>query len=88
MLYDLAGQVVKHLKSYLSNENDVLNVLQYHQQQLAALATSCQALEDSQLWRMTRMLHRAWCRLSGNPGHRTPLEHMQMILRDHKPRGG
>ena len=62
--------------------------IQQYQQQLAALATSCQALEDSQLWRMTRMLHRAWCRLSGNPGHRTPLEHMQMILRDHKPRGG
>lgn len=40
MLYDLAGQVVKHLKSYLSNENDVLNVLQYHQQQLAALIHS------------------------------------------------
>lgn len=40
MLYDLAGQVVKHLKSYLPNESDVLNVLQYHQQQLAALIHS------------------------------------------------
>ena len=40
MLYDFAGQVVKHLKSYLPNEGDVLNVLQYHQQQLAALIHS------------------------------------------------
>ncbi len=35
-LYDLAGQVVKHLKSYLADEGDVLNILQYHQQRLAA----------------------------------------------------
>ena len=36
LLYDLAGQLVAHLRSYLSEE-DVVNVLQYHQQQLAAL---------------------------------------------------
>jgi len=35
LLYDLAGQLVKHLHSYLSAE-DTINVLQYHQQQLAA----------------------------------------------------
>jgi type III restriction enzyme len=35
LLYDLAGQLVTHLRSYLSEE-DVVNVLQYHQQQLAA----------------------------------------------------
>lgn len=39
LLYDLAGQLVKHLRSYLS-EDDVVNVLQYHQQQLAALIHS------------------------------------------------
>jgi type III restriction enzyme len=36
LLYELAGQLVKHLRSYLS-EDDAVNVLQYHQQQLAAL---------------------------------------------------
>ena len=35
LLYDLAGQLVKHLRSYLSEE-DAVNVLQYHQQRLAA----------------------------------------------------
>jgi type III restriction enzyme len=39
LLYDLTGQVVRHLRSYLS-EADALNVLQYHQQQLAALIHS------------------------------------------------
>jgi type III restriction enzyme len=39
LLYDLAGQLVKHLRSYLSEE-DAVNVLQYHQQQLAALIHS------------------------------------------------
>ncbi len=39
LLYDLAGQLVQHLRSYLS-EDDSLNVLQYHQQQLAALIHS------------------------------------------------
>jgi type III restriction enzyme len=35
LLYKLAGQVVNHLKSYLANEDDVTNVLQYHQDKLA-----------------------------------------------------
>lgn len=35
LLYDLSGQLVKHLHSYLSEE-DTINVLQYHQKQLAA----------------------------------------------------
>ncbi|MBI3042757.1 MAG: DEAD/DEAH box helicase family protein [Betaproteobacteria bacterium] len=35
LLYDLAGQVVAHLKSYLS-EDDTRNVLVYHQKQIAA----------------------------------------------------
>jgi type III restriction enzyme len=39
LLYDLAGQLVKHLRSYLSEE-DAINVVQYHQQQLAALIHS------------------------------------------------
>jgi type III restriction enzyme len=34
LLYNLAGQLVKHLRSYLSEE-DTLNVLQYHQRRLA-----------------------------------------------------
>ncbi len=34
LLYTLAGQVVSHLTSYLGREEDVLNVLQYHQQTL------------------------------------------------------
>lgn len=35
LLYDLAGQVVRHLRSYLSEE-DTRNVLTYHQKQLEA----------------------------------------------------
>ena len=33
-LYKLAGQMVRHLQSYLGNEEDVRNVLQFHQAQL------------------------------------------------------
>lgn len=35
LLYDLAGQMVKHLRGYLKDEGEVLNVLQYYQRQLA-----------------------------------------------------
>jgi hypothetical protein len=31
LLYKLVREIVKHLKSYLPNEDDVRNVLQYHQ---------------------------------------------------------
>ncbi len=37
LIYKLAGQVVTHLRSYLKNEDEVLNVLQYHQQALVNL---------------------------------------------------
>jgi len=40
LLYKLAGQVVAHLRSYLSKEDDVVNVLQYHQQALVNLIHS------------------------------------------------
>ncbi len=40
LLYKLAGQVVAHLQSYLSEEDDVVNVLQYHQQSLVNLIHS------------------------------------------------
>ena len=40
LLYKLAGQVVAHLRSYLAEEKDVLNVLQYHQQPLVNLIHS------------------------------------------------
>jgi len=40
LLYKLAGQVVAHLRSYLGEENDVVNVLQYHQQALVNLIHS------------------------------------------------
>ena len=36
LLYDLAGQVVTHLTSYLADEGEVQNVLQYHQNDLVA----------------------------------------------------
>jgi len=45
LLYDLSGQLVKHLRSYLSEE-DAVNVLQYHQQQLAALIHSQMQLPE------------------------------------------
>jgi len=37
LLYKLAGQMVTHLRSYLSTEDDVLNVLQCHQNELVRL---------------------------------------------------
>ncbi|MCL2659164.1 MAG: DEAD/DEAH box helicase family protein [Acidobacteriaceae bacterium] len=37
LLYKLAGQLVRHIQSYLSNEDDVRNVLQYHQNELVRL---------------------------------------------------
>lgn len=37
LLYKLAGQMVAHLHSYLSSEDDVLNVLQCHQNELVRL---------------------------------------------------
>lgn len=37
LLYKLAGQVVTHLQSYLTSEEDVRNVLQYHQKSLVEL---------------------------------------------------
>ncbi len=40
LLYKLAGQVVAHLRSYLSDETDVVNVLQFHQQALVNLIHS------------------------------------------------
>lgn len=35
LLYDLAGQMVAHLRSYLKEDSDLLNVLQYYHRQLA-----------------------------------------------------
>ena len=37
LLYDLAGQMVEHLRSYLSDPADMQNVLIYHQRPLAGL---------------------------------------------------
>ncbi len=37
LLYKLSGQVVAHLRTYLGSEEDVVNVLQYHQQLLVNL---------------------------------------------------
>jgi type III restriction enzyme len=40
LLYKLAGQVVTRLRTYLAKEDDVINVLQYHQQTLVNLIHS------------------------------------------------
>jgi len=40
LLYKLAGQVVARLRTYLAEEDDVINVLQYHQQSLVNLIHS------------------------------------------------
>ncbi len=40
LLYKLAGQVVARLRAYLTKEDDVINVLQYHQQTLVNLIHS------------------------------------------------
>ncbi len=37
LLHKLSGQVVAHLRSYLKDEEEVVNVLQYHQQSLVNL---------------------------------------------------
>jgi type III restriction enzyme len=37
LLYKLAGQMVRHLQSYLQTPDDVLNVLQFYQAQLVTL---------------------------------------------------
>jgi len=37
LLYKLAGQAVAHLHTYLKDEEEVLNVLQFHQKTLACL---------------------------------------------------
>lgn len=37
LLYNLAGQAIVHLRAYLKDEDEVLNVLQYHQQPLVNL---------------------------------------------------
>ena len=37
LLYKLSGQIVTHLRSYLHTEDDLHNVLQYHQRHLAGL---------------------------------------------------
>ena len=37
LLYDLAGQVVVHLRSYLASEGEIRNVLQYHAGAIAEL---------------------------------------------------
>ncbi len=49
LLYKLAGQMVAHVQSYLPNKDDVLNVLQAHQQNLVQhIHTQMQAhYEDS-----------------------------------------
>ena len=36
-LYALAGQIVTHLRGYLASEEEVINVLQYHQKELVGL---------------------------------------------------
>jgi len=40
LLYKLSGEAVAHLRSYLGSEEDVINVLQYHQQPLVNLIYS------------------------------------------------
>lgn len=37
LLYKLAGQLVRHLQSYLPNDDDVRNILQFHQAELVRL---------------------------------------------------
>ncbi len=37
LLYDLASQMIRHLQNYLTDTNDVLNVVLYYQRQLADL---------------------------------------------------
>lgn len=50
LLYKLAGQMVRYLQSYLKDEEEVRNVLQFHQQQLVSLVhTQMQAhYEDTE----------------------------------------
>lgn len=40
LLYKLAGQLVAHLRSYLADDNEVANVLQYHRRTISDLVLS------------------------------------------------
>jgi type III restriction enzyme len=40
LLYKLAAAVVRHLRSYIDNEDDIRNVLQFHQAQIAKIVYS------------------------------------------------
>jgi type III restriction enzyme len=52
LLYDLAGQIVLHLKSYLSEEEDVRKVLQMHRRDIAGMIHS-QMQEQEHYWEKT-----------------------------------
>jgi len=78
LLYKLAGQVVVHLGSYLSSEDEVVNVLQYHQQALVNLIYSQmqrhfveQATEyEGTVTRTFRVLHPSTCTIGSQEGVR------------------
>ncbi len=65
LLYGLAGQMVEHLRSYLASEEDVLNVLQYHEHSLAE-AIHSQMNEDGHFEEKATSY-----RVDARPGFRT-----------------
>lgn len=48
LLYELSGNVITHLRSYLSDEKDVSNVLQYHSKRIAELIHAQMAAHQKQ----------------------------------------
>jgi type III restriction enzyme len=84
LLYELAGQTLAHLRSYLSEDDDVVNVLQYHQQALVSLIhsqmqdhfTETAASYEAQVTKGFRTLRGSNCtadRTEGERNFRTPI---------------
>jgi hypothetical protein len=73
LLYKLAREIVKHLEAYLPNEDDVRNVLQYHQTPLVNIIHSQMQGHDEEKVGEVRSachegVHNAAARQLFNPG--------------------
>lgn len=68
LLYKLAAQMVAHLRSYLKDEDEVRNVLQYHGPQLAALIhAQMQAHFEDGATEYEARVSRGWVKLEPIP---------------------
>ena len=67
LLFSLAGQVVAHLRTYLTGEDDVLNVLQFYQRKLASLVhTQLAAHREERATEYVAQVNRGFTTLRSN----------------------